>query len=86
MANREVSHKAQLTSEAMKVFGEQIPEEMPFKNGMKAMVEGINFSFFMSSILIFIALILAFFMKKATPAEDPFEEKEIQVQSLKISL
>ena len=81
MANREVSHAAQLTSEAMKVFGEQIPEEILHGIGMKAMVEGINFSFFMSSILIFIALILAFFMKKATPAEDPFEEKEIQVSS-----
>ena len=65
----------------MKVFGEQIPEEILHGIGMKAMVEGINFSFFMSSILIFIALILAFFMKKATPAEDPFEEKEIQVSS-----
>jgi EmrB/QacA subfamily drug resistance transporter len=81
MANREVSHAAQLTSEAMKVFGEQIPEEILHGIGMKAMVEGINFSFFMSSVLIFIALILAFFMKKATPAEDPFEEKEIQVSS-----
>ena len=65
----------------MKIFGEQLPEEILHGIGMNAMVEGINFSFFMSSVLIVIALILAFFMKKATPADDPFEEKEIPVRS-----
>ena len=79
MANREINNKAQLTSEAMKVFGEQLPEEVLHGIGMNAMVAGINFSFFMSTVLIVIALILAFFMKKATPAEDPFEEKIIQL-------
>ena len=46
MANREANNKAQLTSEAMKVFGEQFPEEVLHGIGMNAMVAGINFSFF----------------------------------------
>ncbi|MEH7235690.1 DHA2 family efflux MFS transporter permease subunit [Bacillus sp. JJ1562] len=37
---------------------------------LSAMLDGINFTFFISTFLIFVALILAFFMKRAKQEED----------------
>lgn len=41
----------------------------------QAMLEGINDSFFVASLIALVALILSFFIKRATPAEDPMAEK-----------
>jgi MFS family permease len=41
---------------------------------MSATLDGINFAFFVSVFIAAVALILAFFMKRAKQAEDPIEE------------
>ncbi|TKC16082.1 DHA2 family efflux MFS transporter permease subunit [Robertmurraya kyonggiensis] len=41
----------------------------------QAMLEGINDAFFVASIIAAVALVLAFFIKRSTPAEDPIQEK-----------
>ncbi|MCG1023836.1 DHA2 family efflux MFS transporter permease subunit [Sutcliffiella horikoshii] len=43
---------------------------------MQGMLEGINFAFFVSTFIALVALILAFFIKRATQAEDPVAEVE----------
>ncbi|WP_071396215.1 DHA2 family efflux MFS transporter permease subunit [Bacillus tuaregi] len=42
---------------------------------LTATLDGINFTFFVSTIIIALAFVLAFFIKRAVPAEDPIEEK-----------
>ena len=43
---------------------------------MKAMLEGINDAFLVATGITVVALILAFFIKRATPAKDSFEGKK----------
>jgi ABC-type phosphate/phosphonate transport system permease subunit len=38
---------------------------------MKAMLEGINFSFYVTVFVAAVALVLAFFIKRSTAAEEP---------------
>ena len=40
----------------------------------KAMLEGINYTFFISAIIIAVAFILAFFIKRAKPAEEKIDD------------
>ncbi|MDL4843238.1 MDR family MFS transporter [Aquibacillus rhizosphaerae] len=42
---------------------------------IESMLKGINFAFFISSIIAIVALILAFFIKRATPQDGPIEIK-----------
>ncbi|PLT31281.1 DHA2 family efflux MFS transporter permease subunit [Peribacillus deserti] len=74
MSNRTESHAKELAAKAMKhASGQQTPEAVAmFKQQimMKAMLEGINFAFFISVFIAALALILALFIKRATPAED----------------
>ena len=67
MSNRSESVSAGLMADAA---GVQLTAEMQQQIALKAMLEGINFSFFVSAIIIVAALVLAFFMKRATQAED----------------
>ncbi|RXT03837.1 DHA2 family efflux MFS transporter permease subunit [Ammoniphilus sp. CFH 90114] len=62
MSNRTEVHAAELMAAASGVMNEQVM--------MKAMLEGINDAFFVSVFIAGIALILAFFIKRAKPAED----------------
>jgi heme/copper-type cytochrome/quinol oxidase subunit 2 len=48
--------------------------EMKQQIAMEAMLEGINYTFFISAIIIGAALVLAFFIKRAKPAEDKLDE------------
>jgi len=52
----------QLTPEAIAEMKQQI--------AMKAMLEGINFAFFVTVFIAGLALVLAFFIKRAKQAED----------------
>lgn len=50
---------------------------------MQGMLEGINFAFFVSTFIALVALVLAFFIKRATQAEDPVEAIEPVVEANK---
>ncbi|MGG3891083.1 DHA2 family efflux MFS transporter permease subunit [Metabacillus fastidiosus] len=74
MSNRTESHAKQLTEEAMKnLTAQPAPEALAAMKQqilMKAMLEGINFAFFVTVFIAVIALILAFFIKRAKQEED----------------
>ncbi|KKI90451.1 MFS transporter [Bacillus sp. SA1-12] len=79
MSNRTESAAVDLAAESAKQYAGQPTEaaiaEMQHQIAMKAMLEGINFSFFISSFIAAVALILAFFIKRATQAEDTVEKE-----------
>lgn len=78
MSNRSESYGKELTESTMQNMAEQpttaVLAEMQQQIAMKAMLEGINFTFLISAIIIGVALILAFFIKRASPADDNREE------------
>jgi EmrB/QacA subfamily drug resistance transporter len=71
MSNHTETYTAKLLTE---VAG-QPTAEMQQQIAIKAMLEGINFTFFISTFIIAVSFILAFFIKRATQAEDPIQEK-----------
>lgn len=79
MSNRTKTHATELADSAMKhVTGKPTAEmvaQMKEQIAMKAMLEGINDSFLVSVGIALIALVLAFFIKRAKQAEDPEEFK-----------
>ena len=79
MSNRQISYAAQLMDEAMKNISGQPSEaamiELQQQIAATAMLEGINLAFFVSAVISGVALVLAFFIKRAKQAEDPIEEK-----------
>ncbi|MEH7384396.1 DHA2 family efflux MFS transporter permease subunit [Bacillus sp. JJ1521] len=58
------------TANLLKNIQGQPTEAQAFQIQLQAMLDGINFTFFVSTFLIFLALILAFFMKRAKQEED----------------
>ncbi|QGQ44276.1 DHA2 family efflux MFS transporter permease subunit [Metabacillus sediminilitoris] len=76
MSNHTETIAKQLTEDAMKNASGQPTEaalaEMQQQIGMNAMLEGINYSFFVSTFIAVAALILAFFIKRAKQ-EDTIE-------------
>ncbi len=80
MSNRTETHATEIANEAMKnVVGTPTGaalEEMKQQIAMKAMLEGINDAFLVATGITVVALILAFFIKRATPAKDSFEGKK----------
>lgn len=77
MSNRQEATATDLATEAMKSSGGQLTAEIQQQIAMKAMLDGINYSFFIATLIAVIAVILAFFIKRATQAEDSVEEKPI---------
>ncbi|MEH7415850.1 DHA2 family efflux MFS transporter permease subunit [Neobacillus drentensis] len=79
MSNRTKTHATELADSAMKhVTGKPTAEmiaQMKQEIAMKAMLEGINDAFLVSVGIALIALVLAFFIKRAKQAEDPEEPK-----------
>jgi EmrB/QacA subfamily drug resistance transporter len=77
MSDRTKTHATDLAASAMKhLTGKPTPEmiaTMKQQIAMKAMLEGINDSFLVSVGIACIALILAFFIKRAKQAADPSE-------------
>ncbi|MGD6900059.1 DHA2 family efflux MFS transporter permease subunit [Bacillus infantis] len=52
--------------------------QMEQQIGMQAMLEGINDAFLVATFIAGVALVLAFFIKRARPAEEPAEAKSAQ--------
>jgi len=82
MTNRTKTHAEDLGAAAMKHLTEQptpaVLAEMKQQIAMKAMLEGINDSFVVSVGIASVALILAFFIKRAKQADDPNEVKSTE--------
>ena len=80
MSNRTKTYSTEIANEAMKnVVGTPTGAalaEMKQQIAMKAMLEGINDAFLVATGITVVALILAFFIKRATPAKDSFEGKK----------
>jgi EmrB/QacA subfamily drug resistance transporter len=80
MSNRSASYGKELTESAMQKITEQPSEtalaEMQQQIALEAMLEGINFTFLISAIIIGVALILAFYIKRAKPEEETLEENQ----------
>lgn len=78
MSNRTESQAKELAADAMKHLTGQPTEAamaaMKQQIEMKAMLEGINFAFFVTVFIAAVALILSFFIKRAKQAEDPAVE------------
>ncbi|MEH6996390.1 DHA2 family efflux MFS transporter permease subunit, partial [Neobacillus drentensis] len=78
MSNRAESKAKELGEAAMANLTEQPTQaalaEMKQQIMMSATLDGINFAFFVSVFIAAVALILAFFMKRAKQAEDTIEE------------
>ncbi|MFJ8265369.1 DHA2 family efflux MFS transporter permease subunit [Peribacillus asahii] len=79
MSNRTESYGKELVSSAMQKMTEQPTPaalaEMKQQIAMQAMLEGINFAFFVTVFIAAVALVLTFFIKRAKQAEDPIAEK-----------
>jgi len=82
MTNRTKTHAEDLGAAAIKHLTEQptpaVLAEMKQQIAMKAMLEGINDSFVVSVGIASVALILAFFIKRAKQADDPNEVKSTE--------
>jgi len=82
MSTRTETHATEMAADAMKNAtattqpSEAALAEMQQQITMKAMLEGINDAFFIATFIAAIAFILAFFIRRATPAEDPMEEQQ----------
>lgn len=78
MSNRAESKAKELGEAAMANLTEQPTQaalaEMKQQIMMSATLDGINFAFFVSVFIAAVALILAFFMKRAKQAEDTIED------------
>lgn len=82
MSNVAESRAKELGEKAMSQLTEQptaeIMAQMKQQIMMQSMLDGINFAFFVSIFIAGLALVLAFFMKRATPAEDPMDEVKVE--------
>jgi EmrB/QacA subfamily drug resistance transporter len=78
MSNRTVTHTKELMQDAMKNVTGQPSEaamaQMQQQVAMEGMLHGINDAFLVASGIAAVALVLAFFIKRSTPAEEPIEE------------
>ncbi|CEG25812.1 DHA2 family efflux MFS transporter permease subunit [Bacillus sp. B-jedd] len=81
MTNRTESQAKELGQEAMKKLTEQPTPEVlaQIKQQVlaEAMLHGINFAFFVATFIAAVSLVLAFFIKRATQAEDPLEASKV---------
>jgi EmrB/QacA subfamily drug resistance transporter len=79
MSNRTETHATEMAKEAMKHLTGQPTEAavaaMKQQIGMQAMLEGINDAFLISACIAAVAVVLAFFIKRAKPSEVKVEPK-----------
>lgn len=82
MSSRTKTHATELANEAMKnVVGNPTGAslaEMKQHIGMEATLAGINDAFLVATYITVVALILAFFIKRSTPAEDSFKGHSVE--------
>ncbi|WP_421380883.1 DHA2 family efflux MFS transporter permease subunit [Bacillus salacetis] len=78
MSNRTVTHTKELMQDAMKNVTGQPSEaamaQMQQQVTMEGMLHGINDAFLVASGIAAVALVLSFFIKRSTQAEDPIED------------
>ncbi len=81
MSTRTETHATEIAKEATNNMAGNtsaaVLAEMKQQIGMQAMLEGINDAFLVATGITVVALILAFFIKRATPAKDPIEGKSV---------
>ncbi len=81
MSNRTETHAAEIAKEAANNMAGNTSAtalaEMKQQIGMQAMLEGINDAFLVAAGITVVALILAFFIKRATPSPDSIEGKPV---------
>ncbi|MDZ5473663.1 DHA2 family efflux MFS transporter permease subunit [Bacillus sp. 31A1R] len=81
MSNRTESEAKTLGEEAMKNLTGQPTEaalaQLKQEIAMKAMLEGINYSFLVATFIAAVAFVLAFFIKRVKQAEDKTVEKPV---------
>ncbi|MGG3466973.1 DHA2 family efflux MFS transporter permease subunit [Neobacillus pocheonensis] len=81
MSTRAKTHATEIGAAAMKHLTKtptpQVIAEMKQQIAMKAMLEGINDAFYVSVFIAALALLLAFFIKRAKQAEDPADTQAI---------
>lgn len=70
MSVRQKAAAARMMAEAKASSGE-LTQEVQQQIMMHAMLEGINFTFFVATFLVLVALVLACFMKRARPGKIP---------------
>jgi EmrB/QacA subfamily drug resistance transporter len=79
MTNRAKTHATELGEEAMKQFttppSAEALAQMKQQVMAQGMLEGINDAFFVTVFISILALVLAFFIRRAKPAEDQNQEK-----------
>lgn len=85
MTNRTITHATELGKEAMKHLTGLPTKEMKQQIEMKAMLEGINDAFLVTVGISAVALILAFFIKRAKQAEDINEVKPAAKKMAKLA-
>ncbi|MGO4889808.1 MDR family MFS transporter [Anaerobacillus sp. MEB173] len=78
MSNRMEASAAALTVDAEQSTN-QLTTELQQQIAIQAMLDGINFAFFVSSFIAVVALILAFFIKRAKQAEEPITETPSEI-------
>ncbi|MEH7180413.1 DHA2 family efflux MFS transporter permease subunit [Neobacillus vireti] len=82
MSNRTESRAIELGESARSALTEQPTQaalaEMQQQIMMQAMLDGINFAFFVSTFIAALALFLAFFMKRVTQASDKMDENPVE--------
>lgn len=88
MNNRTESKAKELTSDAMANMdasaaqqSAQATAEMKQHITNQAMLHGINFTFFVSTLIACVALILAFFIKRVKPPHEDQAEEQVTVRS-----
>ena len=82
MSTRTASQAKELGAQAMQNMTEQPTQaalaEMQQQIMMQATLDGINYAFLVATLLSVVALILAFFIKRATPMEETqSKEKDV---------
>jgi len=79
MSKRTEAYAEELMESAMsQVTGQPTAEALAALKGevmMKAMVDGINDAFLVATVLIGVALLLSFFIKRAKPAEEIYAKE-----------
>lgn len=78
MSTRQESHAQELMKAAMtKANGALTPEQIGHIQ-LEALLEGINHTFLISTFIIFVALILACFIQRATPSEEGGKKEKMK--------
>jgi len=82
MSIRTESVMTRLMTDALHQGGGQPTAEIQQQMLLTATLDGINFTFFISTIVIAFALVLAFFIKRSTPSEDPLGETSRNIKGV----